>query len=169
VNGHVGVFVFGNAGWPYYPYYPYVIDPGFYDWSLPGDDPAYGQGGAAGNYAQYTDNNGGYSAAPSEPYSAEAYPAQTAEQAPVPSGNRPAYPSAVVSTASRTREPLTVIFKNGRAAVQIQNFIMNSKTLTNLDQQRYEQIPLDQIDIAATEQFNRARGVDFRVPDSVRD
>src|SRR6516165_9810193 len=41
VNGHVGVFVFGNAGWPYfpygYPYYPYVIDPGFYDWSLPGD------------------------------------------------------------------------------------------------------------------------------------
>jgi hypothetical protein len=174
VNGHVGVFVFGNAGWPYfpygYPYYPYVIDPGFYDWSLPGDDPAYGQGGSAGNYAPYADNGGAYSVAPQEQnYAPEPYPEQPSDSAPAPSGARPAYAGAVASTAPRPQEPLTVIFKNGRAPVQIQNYIMNAKSLTNLDQRRYEQIPLDQIDIAATEQINRARGIEFRVPDSTRD
>jgi hypothetical protein len=146
-----------------------VIDPGFYDWSLPGDDPASGQG-AANNYPPYTDYNEAYSAAPPEPnYSPETYP-EPSEQAPAPSGNRPAYPGAAASsTLPRPREPLTLIFNNGRAPVEIQNYIMNAKSVTNLDQERYEKIPLDEIDIAATEQFNRARGVEFRVPDSTRD
>ena len=61
-----GSYVYIYSGWPYYasgyPYsyypYPYVIDPGFYDWSLPGDN-GEGQGGAA-SYAPYADYGGAY-------------------------------------------------------------------------------------------------------------
>jgi hypothetical protein len=65
-------------------------------------------------------------------------------------------------------QAIRVIFKNGRAPATIQNYLMNSRTLTDLDQQHYEQIPLDQIDMAATEQANRARGLDFQVPAASR-
>ena len=58
--------------------------------------------------------------------------------------------------------------KFGRAPATIRNYLMNAKALTDLDQQHYEQIPLDQIDIAATEQVNRARGLDFQVPNASR-
>jgi hypothetical protein len=61
-----------------------------------------------------------------------------------------------------------VIFKNGRASETMQNYMVNSRALTDLDQQHYEQIPLDQIDVAATEQANRARGLDFQVPAASR-
>jgi hypothetical protein len=46
----------------------------------------------------------------------------------------------------------------------MQNYMLNSKTLTNLDRQHYEQIPLNQIDVAATQQANRVRGLEFRIP-----
>ena len=165
-----GSSVYIYSGWPYYAYgypysyypYPYVIDPGFYDWSLPGDD-GEGQGGAA-SYAPYADYGGAYAAGPQAPYSApEPYPQQQYEQAPMPSGARPAYPGAT-SGAPAAEESLTLIFKDGRAPETVRNYMMNSKTLTNMDPQHYEQIPLDQIDIAATQQANRARGLDFQVP-----
>jgi hypothetical protein len=140
-----------------------------YDWSLPGDDPAYGQDGVASNYTPNADYNGIYDAGPQPYTSPEPYPQQPYEEAPAPSGARPAYPGPAASTALRPQEPLTLIFKTGREPEKIQNYIMNSTSLTNLDQHRFEQIPLDQIDIAATEQFNHARGVEFRVPDRTRD
>ena len=61
-------------------------------------------------------------------------------------------------------EPLTIIFKNGREPQKIRNYMMDSKSLTNLDAQHFERIPLDQIDIAATVKVNRVKGVDFQVP-----
>lgn len=51
----------------------------------------------------------------------------------------------------------------------MQNYMMNSKQLTCMDPQHFEQIPLDQIDIAATVKANRANGLDFVVPGAVRD
>lgn len=68
------------------------------------------------------------------------------------------------SSIPEVQQPLTVIFKNGRPPEMIQNYMMSSRTLTDLDRQHYEQIPLDQIDVAATEQLNRTRGVDFQIP-----
>jgi len=41
---------------------------------------------------------------------------------------------------------------------------MTAKVLTDLDSEHYEQIPLDQIDLAATQRFNSFAGVNFQVP-----
>ncbi len=53
--------------------------------------------------------------------------------------------------------------------MKVQNYLMTAKVLTDLDSQHYEQIPLDQIDLAATLRFNSAAGVDFQVPGASRD
>jgi hypothetical protein len=79
------------------------------------------------------------------------------------------YAGSAASSGPVTEQALTVIFKNGRAPATMQNYMVNSRALTDLDQQHYEQIPLDQIDIAATEQTNRARGLDFQVPAASRE
>jgi hypothetical protein len=146
-----------------------VIDPGFYDWSDSGDygsdqgDTGYSQG-AAPDYPPYTDDGAtGYDengeAAAANPY----YP-------PAPYGQRtasgqPAARAAYAGNASTAgEEQLTVMFKDGRAPQSMRNYMMDSKVLTDMDSQHYERIPLDQIDIAATTQVNRARGVEFAVP-----
>jgi hypothetical protein len=45
---------------------------------------------------------------------------------------------------------------------------MNAKMLTDLDSLHYEQIPLDQIDLGATQRVNSAAGMEFQVPDASR-
>ena len=47
--------------------------------------------------------------------------------------------------------------------------MMTAKVLTDLDSQHYEQIPLDQIDLAATQRVNSAVGVEFQIPSVSRD
>jgi hypothetical protein len=129
--------------------YPYVIDPGFYDWGdsdNSADNSAYDQSGAAPYYlAPYPDY--GYGA-----------PDETPQEG-VPGGNLPA-------NAQVPEQPLTVIFSSGRSPVKIQNYMMNAKVLIDLDSQHYEQIPIDQIDVAATQRVNRAAGVGFEIPDA---
>jgi hypothetical protein len=51
----------------------------------------------------------------------------------------------------------------------MRNYMLNSRLLTDLDRDHYQQIPLDQIDVAATVQANRAHGLDFEVPGTSRD
>jgi hypothetical protein len=159
-----------------------VIDPGFYDWGDSGDaaygqgggDPGYGAGYGPGYgpgyadtvpYRDYGDAPGGGSeggaAEPQEPAYLQAPPLQ----APMA---RPSYAGSPATSRPAAEPALTVIFKNGRTPESMQNYMVNAKALTDLDQQHYEQIPLDQIDIAATEQTNRARGLDFQVPPASR-
>lgn len=149
-----------------------MIDPGFYDWS-DSSDSAYDQGYAAPDYGEAPPDYGyaapgdqeappypNYAAAPYAPQ--DSAPAQpTAQNAP-----RPAY---AAPSAAESAEPLTVIFKDGRKSQQIRNYMLTANVLTDLDRQHYEQIPLDQIDVAATEQANRVHGIDFRVPPPSRD
>jgi hypothetical protein len=138
--------------------YPYVIDPGFYDWGEP-DDSANDQGGAAPEYtAPYPGQ--GYEAPgelPQQGYS---------EEIPRPSGpsQPPAQLRSSVPYSPVSEQPLTVIFKGGRAPAKMQNYMMTTKVLTDLDSHHYEQIPLDQIDVAATQQANRENGVAFEIP-----
>ena len=149
--------------WLGYPY-PYTIDPGLYDWGDSGDagyapDAGYSPNAApAQNYADATpypgDNTG------PEPMQGSNEPQARATDARMP---RPAY-AGISTAAQETEPPITVIFKNGRAPLTIQNYLMNSRTLTDLDRQHYEQIALDQVDIAATQQTNRSRGFEFQVP-----
>jgi hypothetical protein len=175
-------FAFGNPGWigyPYYPYpYPYVIDPGFYDWSDSsdsGNEQGYASpdgyatpddGEAASDYGGLAP---GYEEAPPYPnYAATPYaPQDTAPAQPAAQSVPRATPAGAVP--AEPVEPLTVIFKDGRKSQQIRNYMLTATVLTNLDRQHYQQIPLDQIDVAATEQANRIHGIDFHVPPASRD
>jgi hypothetical protein len=95
------------------------------------------------------------------PYPGESYAAPVAEAGA-------AAPSAL-SAPSAPAQPLTVIFKSGRAPIEVRNYLMTAKILTDLDSEHYEQIPLDQIDLAATKRFNSFAGVEFQVPGPSRD
>jgi len=161
-----------------YPY-PYVVDPGFYDWGAtdyseneqeadggvpPGQGPDYGYG----HEPPYTENGHGDVPYPQQqpeyaapnPMSGSAAPQRQeyhfAEAAP-------SAPSPIVS------KQLTVIFKGGRSPEKIQNYMVTSTALTDLDADNFEKIPLDQIDIAATQQANRSSGIDFQVPANSHD
>jgi hypothetical protein len=135
--------------------YPWLLDPGFYDWNdsdeTASDNSAYEQGAPTPMDAP--------------PYPQEAY-------APP---NLPAYPtpprtiSAAVPAQPLSPQALILIFKSGRAPEKVQNYMMTARVLTDLDSQHYEQIPLDQIDLAATQRANSAAGVEFQVPGAFRD
>ena len=128
------------------------MDPGFYDWD-DSDNSAYATTDAAPYYPDpYPDYGYG---APGEipPASTQVQPRAAAE---------PTAPSA-------PDQPLTVIFKSGRDPVKMQNYMMTAKVLTDLDSRHYEQIPIDQIDIAATQWTNSAVGVKFEIPRASRD
>ncbi|MGD0155960.1 MAG: hypothetical protein ABSB50_07670 [Terracidiphilus sp.] len=143
--------------------YPYVIDPGFYDWG-DSEESAYDQGSAAPAYpAPYPGQ--GYGAPeeiPEQGYSEEISPRSGPSQQTAAAGSTAPYTPA-------SEQPLTVIFKDGRAPAKMQNYMMTAKVLTDLDSHHYEQFPLDQIDVAATQQVNRANGVDFQIPRNSRD
>jgi hypothetical protein len=74
-------------------------------------------------------------------------------------------PVAVPSSApaSESGESVTLVFKDGRPSEQIHNYILSRTTLSVLDQHRQD-IPVDALDLAATQKANREAGVDFRLP-----
>ena len=145
--------------YPYGSVYPYLYDPnaynlGLYDWS-DSDDTASDTSQPA-NYV--TDQAPGGYPPGDQNVPAPLYP---------PYPNQGLYASAEQSAAppAVSDQPLTVIFKSGRAPIKVRNYLMTAKVLTDLDSQHYEQIPLDQgIDLAATQRFNTFAGVDFQVP-----
>jgi hypothetical protein len=101
-------------------------------------------------------------AAPYAGYGASDYGPATAQ----PQANaRPAYIPSGASAPAGKEAAVMVIFKDGRPPEQIHNYLVTARTLTVLDSQVRE-IPLDEVDIAATQSANRAVGVDFQVPES---
>ncbi len=131
--------------------YPYDLDPGFFAWG-DSDDSAFDQGGA--------NDQGGAAPEYPAPYPNEIYGAPN---------QQPAAAAPITPFAPAPEQSLTLIFKDGRAPVKVQNYMMTASVLTDLDPQHYEQIPLDQIDLAATQRTNRATGVEFEVPGASRD
>jgi hypothetical protein len=146
-----------------------VTDPGFYDWGA--TDYSEDEQGANVPPEQGPD----YGYGPQEPYPGagdvpypqqQENPRQSPMTAPTPP-TRQEYHFAASSPSAPTpiaSKPLTVIFKGDRAPQKIQNYMVNSSSLTDLDSEHFEKIPLDQIDIAATQQANRSSGIDFQVP-----
>jgi hypothetical protein len=47
--------------------------------------------------------------------------------------------------------------------------MMTAKVLTDLDSRHYQQIPLDEIDLAATRRVNTTAGVEFQIPSASHD
>jgi hypothetical protein len=61
-------------------------------------------------------------------------------------------------------DAVTLIFKDGRPPEQIHNYAM-TRTMLYVRDQHHRDIPLDQLDLEATQKVNRDTGVDFQLPD----
>jgi hypothetical protein len=147
-NWHVNTY-------PYWSGYPYLLNPNFYnlglyDWSDSGNSVPDNSMSDQNSLTPYPDQSSQYPDQDPE-YPAEAYYAP----------NQIASPAASAPTVT---QPLTVFFKSGRNPIEIQNYLITAKALTDLDSQHYEQIPLDEINLAATQNFNKVAGVDFQIP-----
>ncbi len=165
--------------WPSYGYgsgYPYLIDPNFYNLGL------YNWGDSD-NSASDSSQPGSYepdSYSPDQAASDQSGPAPPF-LAPYPD-QRPPYPgegyvaplaqagvaAPAVPAPAESAQPLTVIFNTGRSPIEVENYLMTATVLTDLDSEHYEQIPLDQVDLAATRRFNTFAGVEFQVPAASR-
>jgi hypothetical protein len=58
---------------------------------------------------------------------------------------------------------VTLIFKDGRSPEQIQNYMLTRTTLY-VQETRLREIPVDQLDLPATQKVNKDAGVDFQLP-----
>lgn len=141
--------------------YPLLLNPGFFDW---GDSDI-----SSNDRADATS----YNPAPYENYGEGAPDAQAGFPTQVPPASaayeQRASAQPVAPPAPGSEEPLTVMFKDGRAPMTMQNYMVSARVLTDLDARHYEQIPLDQVDVAATQRANRAAGVGFAIPGISRD
>jgi hypothetical protein len=145
--GYAGELGYGDYGW-------LDADESGYGY---GDDGGYGDGSsvAAEGYGEqapenYVEQPGAYAQPQSEvepPY---------AERAEVARGPAVA-PSLFDSNA------VTLVFKDGRAPQRIHNYALTRTTLYVTDG-RPREIPVAALDLAATEQANRAAGVNFQLP-----
>jgi len=116
-------------------------------------------------YPGYGDNDDtsateGYAPQGNEPqdYASQSNDEDTQEPPPWPSYNPP-QPAA----APQSSEPVTLVFNDGTPSEQIQNYILTPAALYIYDVRRRE-IPIGQIDLAATAKANHDAGVDFSLP-----
>jgi hypothetical protein len=143
-----------NYGYPYLAYAsPLYAVPWFGGW------PYFGNWDSSG-YDSYAET----SAAPDQSYAEpESAPAEEAEARPAYQPNQ----AEVAPYVARQTEPaLTIVYKDGRSQ-QVHNYALTQTTLLLLDDAssgRTQQVSLHEIDLPATEQANRAAGVDFRLP-----
>jgi hypothetical protein len=85
---------------------------------------------------------------------------------PVPA-YRPAYQRPQPKYDPAPEDPVTLVFKDGRPTEQIQNYMVTRTTLY-VQGRRLREIPVDQLDLAATEKVNLDAGVEFQLPDTSR-
>jgi hypothetical protein len=69
----------------------------------------------------------------------------------------------VPKPASKIGEETELVFRD-KHNERIENYAIVGQTLWILNEQRSRKVPLSDLDIAATEQANQARGVDFDLP-----
>jgi hypothetical protein len=60
-------------------------------------------------------------------------------------------------------DAVTLVFKDGRPSEKIHNYALTRTTLYVTDAHHYE-IPVADLDLAATEKANREAGVSFQLP-----
>lgn len=160
--------VFVNRVWPWrfgYPYgwgYPYLWpsifdDSDSYD-SQPDSNYAAQQQPSDYDNGPYEPQPGSYEPQPDD--QVEPAPREPAEQ---PNASRRTPYGRAQSAAPAQEGAVILVFKDGRPSEHIYNYLMTSKTLTVLDQNR-RVIPLDQIDLDATAKASIQSGVDFSVP-----
>jgi len=157
------VGVSGWAGPGYLGYGDSYVDADGGDDSSP-DGQADVDGQAYGPQPYYGEQLGdGSSSGPSQeqPYQVAAAPypgdAPYAEAAPQ------AAPRVVAAEPPAPEDAVTIVFKDGRAPLQIHNYAL-TPTMLYVTDARHRDIPLADIDLAATDKANREAGVSFTVP-----
>jgi len=93
------------------------------------------------------------------------------QQAPGPemAGNappvfRPAYQGPSTYAPVHAQPATTLIYKDGRAPIQVHNYALTASTLYALDGESRQEIPLSLLNVPATVEANHAAGVDFALP-----
>jgi hypothetical protein len=127
--------------------------------------PAWG-GYLGTNYSGYPYESGDDdSAAQEQTAYPETYGLPSASGALGPSVLEPA-PAGVPRQASipASEDAVTLVFKDGRPTEQIHNYALTRTTLYVRDE-HHRDIPLDLIDLTATQKVNREAGVDFQLPE----
>jgi hypothetical protein len=125
--------------------------PYFGNWGDFGFDDSYSQASAAPD--QYY--------APDQGYAPEQNYAPSYEQAAPPP-----YQTGVASAAPVQEPVLTIIYRDGHSQ-QVRNYALTSTSLLVLDNAasgRTEQVSLDEINLTATQDFNRLTGLNFTPP-----
>jgi hypothetical protein len=153
--------IYVSSIWPYWEW-PYWSLGSPYGWGYP-----YGP-----IFPDYPDNDNSqqppYVAPPSD-YNAPYQPQSQQEPAPVdPYSQQPSTAYRAPYNGGAQSPPLasatvTIVFKDGRPPEKIYNYVLTSKTLKVFDQPLHD-IPVDQIDVAATAKVNREAGVSFSLP-----
>ena len=64
-------------------------------------------------------------------------------------------------------EGVTLVFKDGRAPVQIHDYVLTRNTVYVWDRHQ-RVIPIDQIDMVATAKANSEAGIDFELPETAK-
>jgi hypothetical protein len=82
---------------------------------------------------------------------------------PYEPGYEPPPPAPPPSQAPTNEIATTIVFKDGRPSEQIHNYALTQTMLYVLDQNNRD-IPLNQIDVAATEKVNQKAGIEFQIP-----
>jgi len=154
----------GRYRLPYLPTYalgvPYGL--GYYG-------PGYFGSGYLGYDDGYYDNSayaGPVAPAYYPPDDSGAPPTEQPEAAPG-DAFRSAYRSAQPQAQPGPEDAVTLIFKDGRPAEQIHNYMLTRTMLYVQDAPR-QQIPVDQLDLAATVKANNDAGVTFQLPEARR-
>jgi len=110
------------------------------------------------NYPIWADDDGNYDAS---------QPADIAETyiAPPEVSEEPQQPGQ--QAAPVPEDAVTLIFKDGRPPQQIHNYAL-TRTMLYVRDQHHRDIPVSELDLAATEKVNRDAGVDFQLPEAAR-
>jgi hypothetical protein len=62
---------------------------------------------------------------------------------------------------------VTLVFKDGRPTAEIHNYMLTRTTLYVQDEHRRE-IPVEDLDLEATQKINKSNGIDFQLPGAGR-
>jgi hypothetical protein len=136
---------------PYRTRYPYLLAP--YGWM--GSD-YLGYPDDSDSSAAPADNGGPYDAQPPEPDQLAANPP-----------SMPQMQTLSPPPAQLSQDAVTLVYKDGRPAEQIRNYILTPTTLYVQDQ-LHRAIPVEQLDLVATARANQEAGVTFQLPNGSR-
>lgn len=104
--------------------------------------------------------------APQPPYlpflAQPAYGGQATGPLPT-SGLGPVASSRHLPDTSESDETIILVFRDGRAPLQVRNYIL-TRSAVYLPGKHFNEIPLSDLDLEATQRVNWAAGVTFRLP-----